>query len=121
MAHGEFRFHGKGLSFWWLHIWTTVLTIITLGLYWPWAYTAQMRWSASHTAIDGKQLTFKGSGGGFFGNYLLITILTIVTLGIYAPWAPAASCAGRRTTSTSPIPETSNRAERIGSSTRAAP
>ncbi len=86
MASGKFEFKGNGLSFWWLMIWTSVLTIITLGLYFPWAYVQQLKWIFSNVYINGKRLVFKGSGAGFFGNYLLIFILTIITFGLYSPW-----------------------------------
>lgn len=86
MAHGKFEFTGTGLSCLWLVIWTTVLSIITLGLSFPWIVSAMMRWVTKNTTIDGKQLCFKGTGLGFFGNWLLILILTVITLGIYTPW-----------------------------------
>ena len=86
MTVGNFEFKGNGLSFLWLLIWTTVVTAITWGLFFPWAYSAQMRWIASNTFVTGKKLVFKGSGLGFFGTYLLIIILTIITVGIYTPW-----------------------------------
>ena len=86
MAHGKFEFKGTGLGYFWLFIWTSLLTIFTLGIFTPWAVTAQIRWLAAHTKIDGKQLCFKGSGIGFFANWLLIVILTIITFGIYLPW-----------------------------------
>ena len=86
MAHGNFEFKGTGASYFWLLIWTNILTAITLGLYFPWAYCANQRWIAERTFIDGKQLTFKGTGGSFFGTWLLIAFLSIITLGIYAPW-----------------------------------
>jgi uncharacterized membrane protein YjgN (DUF898 family) len=86
MAHGKFEFKGSGFGYIWLFIWTTFLTIITFGIFFPWAITATQRWLAANTRIDGKQLCFKGSGAGFFANWLLILILTFLTLGIYAPW-----------------------------------
>ena len=86
MAHGKFEFKGTGLGFLWLAVWTSVLTIITIGIFWPWAYSAIQRWIAEQTFIDGRQLCFKGTGVGFFGTWLLIVFLTIITLGIYAPW-----------------------------------
>lgn len=86
MAHGKFEFLGKGLGCLWLWIWTTLLTIFTLGIFAPWAFVAKQRWKAAHTYIDGKQLCFKGSGAGFFANWILILILSIITLGIYIPW-----------------------------------
>jgi len=86
MAHGKFEFKGTGLGFLWLFIWTSLLTIVTLGIFTPWAVAAQMRWLTAHTEIDGKQLCFKGSGIGFFANWILTIILTVITIGIYMPW-----------------------------------
>jgi len=86
MARGKFEFRGTGLGYLWLFIWTTILTLITLGIFVPWAAAAVLRWKCANTYIDGRQLCFKGSGGGFFANWLLILIFSIVTLGIYAPW-----------------------------------
>lgn len=86
MAYGNFQFKGKGGGYFWLMIWTSVLTIITVGIAYPWMMCAIERWKASHTYIDDKQLVFKGSGAGFFGTWLLIILLTIITFGIYAPW-----------------------------------
>ncbi len=86
MAYGNFQFKGKGGSYFWLLIWTTVLTIITVGLAYPWTMCAIEKWKAKHTYIDDKQLVFRGSGAGLFGTWLLIFILTVITLGIYAPW-----------------------------------
>ena len=86
MAHGQFEFRGIGGSYFWLLIWTSLLTAITFGLFFPWAITAIQQWIAKNTHIDGKRLVFKGTGGGFFGNYLLVWLLTIITFGIYSPW-----------------------------------
>ena len=55
----DFEFDGSGFGYLWLCIWTTVLTVITCGLFFPWAYSAQQRWICSKTTI---------------------------TFGIYIPW-----------------------------------
>ena len=81
-----FDFRGTGLSCLWLFIWTWVLTVLTLGLFFPWAYSAQQRWISQHTFIHDQPLAFHGTGLGFFWNWLLIMIFTILTLGLYAPW-----------------------------------
>ena len=86
MAHGKFEFKGTGGGFLWLFIWTSILTVITFGIFFPWAYSHNQKWIAERTFIDGKQLCFKGTGIGFFGTWLLIVFLTVITLGIYAPW-----------------------------------
>ena len=82
-----FEFRGSGFGYIWLLLWTTVVSILTCGLFFPWAYSAQQRWIASNTYIDGRQLVFNGTGLGFLGIWLLILVLTIITLGIYIPWA----------------------------------
>ncbi len=86
MSYGSFDFRGKGGSYFWLIIWTTVLNVMTLSLFYPWAACAIEKWKAKHTYVDNNQLVFTGSGAGFFGTWLLIIILTIITIGLYAPW-----------------------------------
>jgi uncharacterized membrane protein YjgN (DUF898 family) len=86
MAHGKFEYKGTGLGYLWLWIWTTLLTIVTFGLFFPWAMTSKERWIAQNTFIDDKQLCFKGSGAGLFANWVLIVILSMITFGIYIPW-----------------------------------
>lgn len=86
MNHGRFDFRGTELSCLWLFLWTWVLTLITFGLFFPWAYSTQQRWISEHAFIDNRQLTFHGKGFGFFWNWLLIMVLTIITFGLYMPW-----------------------------------
>ncbi len=86
MAHGEFVFQGKGGSLLWMYIWTSLLIMITFGIYFPWAYCHWQRWRAKNTYIDGQQLVFKGTGGTLFGIWLLTWFLCLITLGIYGPW-----------------------------------
>lgn len=62
----DFEFDGSGFGYLWLCIWTTVLTVITCGLFFPWAYSAQQRWICSNTYVNGRQLRFEGTGFGFF-------------------------------------------------------
>lgn len=47
----DFEFDGSGFGYLWLCIWTTVLTVITCGLFFPWAYSAQQRWICSNTYL----------------------------------------------------------------------
>ncbi|NCC90979.1 MAG: DUF898 family protein [Spirochaetia bacterium] len=86
MAYGNFQFRGKGGSYFWLMIWTSILVVITLGIAYPWTLCSIEKWKAKHTYIDDRQLVFMGTGAGLFGTWLLIFFLTLITLGIYAPW-----------------------------------
>jgi uncharacterized membrane protein YjgN (DUF898 family) len=82
----RFEFHGTGLGYIWLLAWTVFLSIITFGLFFPWAFSAQMRWITSNTTLNGRPLEFVGTGLGFFFQWLLILVLSILTFGLYAPW-----------------------------------
>jgi uncharacterized membrane protein YjgN (DUF898 family) len=64
-----------------------LFSLVTLGLYFPWALVRLFKLKASHTTIQGKKTTFSGTGGAFFVRLLLNGLLTIVTLGFYGPWA----------------------------------
>lgn len=86
MSIRVFEFRGSGFGYLWVLLWTSLLTAITFGLFFPWAYSAQQRWIAANTLLNGRPLEFTGTGVGFFGQWLLIMLLTIITLGIYAPW-----------------------------------
>lgn len=83
----SFEFRGSGLGYFWLFIWTSILTLITFGLFFPWSYSAQQRWISSNTYVNGQPLVFHGTGLGFLGHCLIAMLLTLITLGIYAPWA----------------------------------
>ncbi len=86
MAKHAFEFRGSGLGCFWLMLWTFVASVLTLGLFFPWAYSAQQRWIASNTYVSGRQLTFHGSGMGFLANWLIILVLCAVTFGLFTPW-----------------------------------
>ncbi len=64
-----------------------ILTALTFGLYWPWAWVKFLKLKASHTTMRGKSVSFEGSGGQLFVLLLTQGLLTLFTLGIYAPWA----------------------------------
>ena len=83
----RFEFRGSGLGCFWLFLWTSVVSAITLGLFFPWAYSAQQRWIAANTFLNSRQQAFVGSGLALLGHWILIVLLTVVTFGLYLPWA----------------------------------
>lgn len=68
------------------NILAVLLTILTLGLGFPWAMCMKKAWEVEHTVVDGRRLTFDGNGAQLFGNYIKWVLLTIITLGIYGLW-----------------------------------
>lgn len=63
-----------------------LITVCTLGICLPWAYTMVYNWEAKHTVINGERLSFDGKAIGLFGNWIKWALLSIITLGIYSFW-----------------------------------
>ena len=63
-----------------------LITVLTLGICYPFALVLKERWRAKHSYIDGERLTFTGSAFGLFGNWIKWLILSVLTLGIYLLW-----------------------------------
>ena len=63
-----------------------LITIVTLGICFPWAITMLYGWEVKHTVINGKKLVFSGSALGLFGLWIKWLLLGIITLGIYFLW-----------------------------------
>ncbi len=63
-----------------------LLTVLTLGICYPWALCMVYGWKINHTVIEGRRLQFTGSAIGLFGNWIKWLLLCIITLGIYSFW-----------------------------------
>lgn len=65
-----------------------LLTVMTLGIAYPWTQVMIYRWETKHTTINGKRLYFDGTGLQLLGKSLLWLLLIIITLGIYLIFLP---------------------------------
>ena len=63
-----------------------IVTSITLGICYPWAFCMIYSWEAKHTVINGHRLRFTGTALELFGHWIKWILLTIITLGIYGFW-----------------------------------
>lgn len=63
-----------------------LITILTLGIAYPYALCLRQRWRAKHTYINGHRLVFLGTGIGLFGLWIKWLLLSVITLGIYLFW-----------------------------------
>ena len=63
-----------------------LITLITLGICYPWAVCMIYRWETKHTVINGRRLKFDGTAIGLFGLWIKWLLLCIITLGIYSFW-----------------------------------
>ena len=63
-----------------------LITLVTLGICYPWAVCMIYNWEVKHTVIDGKRQYFDGKAIQLFGNWIKWLLLTIITFGIYGFW-----------------------------------
>ena len=87
----RFEFTGSGGQLFGIWIVGVILTMITLGIYYPWLIVNVTKYYMENShgkAADGKayKLQFTGSGGELFVTALVGYILTVLTIGIYGAW-----------------------------------
>jgi uncharacterized membrane protein YjgN (DUF898 family) len=87
---GNFDFEGKGGELFVTFLVGYLLTIITVGIYFPWFQVKLMKFFAENTRVvyQGRMYAgaFHGTGGEFFVVNLVGYLLTMLTIGIYMPW-----------------------------------
>ena len=82
----NFKFDGGAATYWGTSILSLLITILTIGICYPYALVLKQRWIAKHTIVEGRRLRFTGTGIGLFGNWIKWLVLILVTLGIYSLW-----------------------------------
>ena len=88
MGKGNCEFKGTGGQYFatvFIHLF--LVSMVTFGIYSPWAFVRLLKLKASHTLLNGKRVTFTGAGGQLFVLILVQGLLTVITLGFYGPWA----------------------------------
>lgn len=75
------RFHGDGLSFFLLLLKNLILTLVTFGIYTPWARTERRRYIWSNLEIHGQRLQYVGTGAELFFGY--VRVLGIYVLALF--------------------------------------
>ena len=82
----NFKFDGGAGTYLGTGILAFLITVLTFGLFYPYALVLMQRWRAKHTYINGVRLEFNGSAIGLFGNWIKWFFLCIITFGIYSFW-----------------------------------
>lgn len=75
-AH-RFYFFGRGSQFFGIVAVNLILTIITLGLYYPWAKAAYRRYIWNETEFRSSRFVFHGTGREMFKGFLIAYIILI--------------------------------------------
>ncbi|MDR2254986.1 MAG: DUF898 domain-containing protein [Arthrobacter sp.] len=82
----HFGFDGGALGWLGVQIGGFLVTVLTLGICYPWAFVMQYRWKSKHTIVNGQRLRFTGTSVGLFGHWIKWFLLSVITLGIYLFW-----------------------------------
>lgn len=78
-------FNGKGSSYFGISLVNFFLTIVTLGLYYPWAKARQLQFLYSSSAFDNSSFEFHGTGKEMFKGFIkAIFIFILIYAGLFA-------------------------------------
>jgi uncharacterized membrane protein YjgN (DUF898 family) len=78
----RFAFHGTGSALFVLVLKNMVLTLITLGIYLPWAKTERRTFLWQNIEIAGHRLRYHGTGRELFFGYLKLVLAYVVFIGV---------------------------------------
>lgn len=82
----RFSFRGQLLEFLKLFVGGSLLSTITLGLYYPFFDARRYGFLVSHSHFGSERFTFDGQGKDLFGRFLLTILLSLPTLGLCWFW-----------------------------------
>ena len=85
----RFSFRGRALDFVKIFVGGSFLSMITLGLYYPFFMTKQHAFMTSHSYFGTQKFDFDGRGRDLFGSFILAFLLLFPTLGLYWFWFQA--------------------------------
>lgn len=77
-----FSFEGKGFEYFKIWIVNILLTIVTLGLYYPWAKVRNRRYFYANSNLEGRNFEYHATGKQLFIGYLISIVLLIIYVGI---------------------------------------
>lgn len=76
------KFFGQGSDYFGIIIVNWLLTLITLGLYYPWARARKIKYMYGATAINNDRFAFLGTGKEMFRGFVKVIIFWAVLMGI---------------------------------------
>ncbi len=80
--HHRFAFRGEGLPLFTLILKNMLLTLVTLGVYVPWAKTERRKYIWQNVEIAGHRLRYHGTGKELFIGYLKVLAAYAVFIGL---------------------------------------
>lgn len=71
----KFKYLGKGSEFALIYFKNILLTIFTLGLYYPWAKVEKLKYHYQSTELDSARFTFNGTGKEVFKGFIKVYVV----------------------------------------------
>lgn len=75
-------FHGEGSKLFGIMIVNAILTVLTLGLYYPWAKVAKLHYLYHEAEFSGSRFEFHGKGREVFKGFIKAILIFIVAYGL---------------------------------------
>lgn len=79
----HFDFFGKGSDYFAIMIVNWLLTLVTLGLYYPWARAKRLRYVYGQTSLNNERFHFSGTGKEMFRGFIKIILFYIAVIVSY--------------------------------------
>lgn len=79
----QFDFRGNGSEYFTIMIVNWLLTLITLGFYYPWAKAKKLRYMYGQTSLNNERFHFAGTGKEMFQGFIKVIIFYIAVMAIY--------------------------------------
>jgi uncharacterized membrane protein YjgN (DUF898 family) len=76
------KFHGSGGALFGILIVNFLLTLITLGFYYPWAKAKRLKYLYAETELDNSRFSFHGTGTEMFKGFIKAIGIIIVVYGV---------------------------------------
>lgn len=73
----RFKYFGKGSEFALIYFKNLLLTIVTLGLYYPWARVEKLKYHYQSTDLDNTRFVFHGTGNEVFKGFIKVYVIFI--------------------------------------------
>ena len=86
----QLEFKGQGSAFFGILIVNWILTVLTLGFYYPWARAKQLQYTYSHTTLNNESFYFSGTGAEIFKGFIKLIgmyLLFLVGYGLFVSYA----------------------------------
>ena len=82
-ARYDISFHGKGGEYFGVIIVNWLLSIVTLGLYYPWAKARQLQYLYAATELNTSRFSFHGTGKEMFKGFIKAIFIFAVLLAMF--------------------------------------